>query len=140
MKQNGQKTFPTPLTDFRNWISDHVLLVFFSLLSLVQKWWKQLEELVSSACCLLDSSWGHGGRCMYVVREVYCYNRTEEQNFLLQVMMCMQWYELDCPFFTLFDKIFYSAFHSQMLSNPGAHFVHCGGILLNLLELLFSTS
>lgn len=43
---------------------------------------------------------------MYMVREIYCYNRTKEQNFQLQVMLCAQCYELDYPFFTLFDKIF----------------------------------
>lgn len=67
----------------------------FPLLSWVQNWWRggQFEALVSSAGCLLilASSRGCGGRCVYVGRELFCYNRTKEQNLLLRVMMCMQW-------------------------------------------------
>lgn len=38
---------------------------FFPLSSLVQKWWKQFEELMSSACRLLGSIWGvEEGACM----------------------------------------------------------------------------
>lgn len=42
-----------------------------------------------------------GASMEYVVREVCCYNRTEGQNLLLQVMLCMQWDESNCPFFHL---------------------------------------
>lgn len=42
--------------------------------------------------------------------------------------------------FTWAARLFHSAFRSQLLSKPGAPRVHCGGILLELLELLFCTS
>jgi len=55
-------------------------------------------------------------------------------------MLCTQRPELGYPFFTLFTKSFSSAFCYQTLNKPDAHFVHRGGMLLKLLELLFCTS